>query len=240
MAEDLRRTAQLIRQSGDLIAASEAAQLSLRLLGGIAIAMHCDRAEEPHREFSDVDAVIRKGDVKSLKTVLGDAGYSPDARFNALNGHSRLVFYGSVGKLDVFVDRFEMCHRIPLADRLELDAPTLTVTDLLLTKLQVVEMNHKDFADLVLLIDCHDVRGGEGDHVNADYLKTLLGRDWGLWKTVNVSLEKLADRAPEVGGKVSELRDAASSGPRSLAFRLRGALGERAKWYEEPEEVEDV
>ncbi len=236
MAEKETGAARMIQESRELVAALDAEQVSLRLLGGIAIALHCGREAIPHREFSDADAVVGRRDVKALRRLLAERGYQGDERFNALNGERRLVFYGPGGKLDVFVDRFEMCHEVPLGDRLALDSPTLSVTDLLLTKLQVVEMNSKDFADLALLIETHEVRSGEGDQVNADYLGALLGRDWGLWKTVTISLAKLRERSPELGERLDEL-EAATEGPRSLSWKLRARLGERAKWYEEPEEV---
>ena len=51
-------------------------------------------------------------------------------------------------RLDVFLDRFEMCHQLDLRDRLGLEPPTLPLADLLLTKLQVVETTDKDFDHL--------------------------------------------------------------------------------------------
>lgn len=238
MAGGEASTVAMIRDSRRLVAEMAQQGVSLRLLGGVAIAIHCNRAEEPHREFSDVDTVVGRRHVKALKQALAERGYLGDERFNALSGGDRLIFKGPGGKLDVFVDRFEMCHQIPLGARLELDAPTLTVTDLLLTKLQVVEMNSKDFADLVLLIESHEVKGGEGDQVNADYLRQLLGGDWGLWKTATLSLGKLRERAPQLEDRIGEL-EAATDGPRSFSWRFRARIGERSKWYEEPEEVED-
>ncbi len=238
MAGEQTDAVAMIRDSRRLVADLEAQGVALRLLGGVAIAIHCQRAEDPHRSFSDVDTVVGRRHVKALKTALAERGYAGDERFNALSGGDRLIFKGPGGKLDVFVDRFEMCHEIPLGDRLELDSPTLTVTDLLLTKLQVVEMNGKDFEDLVLLIESHEVGGGEGDQINADHLRQLLGRDWGLWKTSTLSFAKLRERAPRLGERIGEL-EAAAEGPRSLSWKLRARVGERTKWYEEPEEVED-
>ncbi|MBS1676700.1 MAG: hypothetical protein JST08_04860 [Actinobacteria bacterium] len=230
---------ELVREARQLVESVSDSVGSLRLLGGVAIAIHCGREENPHRQFSDADTVVGRRDVKALKRSLAEHGYEGDDRFNSLNGADRLIFKGgSLGKLDVFIDRFEMCHEIPLSDRLELDQPTLTVTDLLLTKLQVVEMNAKDFEDLVLLIETHEVRGGEGDQINADYLRSLLGRDWGLWKTVTLSIAKLREQAPQLDARLDDL-EATTEGPRSFSWKLRARVGERSKWYEEPEEVEE-
>jgi hypothetical protein len=225
-----------IREARVLSEAADEQEVALRFLGGAAIAIHCER-EQPHREYSDLDAVTRRRDVRSLTRVLESREYEPDKRFNAVNARTRLVFYGPSGKLDVFVDEFEMCHRIALAHRLDIDRPTLSVTDLLLTKLQVVEMNDKDVVDLTLLLESHEIASGEGDHVNSEYFGELLGSDWGLWKTVSISLGHLRGAVPALGKKLTELESLAESAPRSLRFKMRGMVGERTKWYEEPEEV---
>jgi hypothetical protein len=228
-----------IAESRELVEACAERGLSLRLLGGAAIAMHSGREDAPHRTFSDLDTVVVRREVRSITKLFLERGYEADKRFNTLNADTRLIFYGPAGKLDVFIDDFEMCHRIPLAGRISVDNPTLSPTDLLLTKLQVVEINQKDVDDLVLLIEAHAVSGGEGDHFNADYLRRILGRDWGLWKTVTMSIGKLRDQAPQLRDRLDELGQVAASAPRSLGFRLRGILGERSRWYEEPEEVGD-
>jgi hypothetical protein len=113
----------------------------------------------------------------------------------------------------------------------------LSVTDLLLTKLQVVEMNDKDVVDLTLLLESHEIASGEGDHVNSEYFGGLLGDDWGLWKTVSISLTRLRTAVPALSEKLAELESLAESAPRSLRFKMRGLVGERTRWYEEPEEV---
>ena len=225
-----------INEAKALALEADAGGVALRFLGGVAIAIHSGREETPHRDFSDLDAVTKRKHVRALMKILDDRGYEPETRFNALNGSTRLIFHGPEGKLDIFVDAFEMCHRLVFAERLALDTPTLTVTDLLLTKLQVVESNDKDLLDLRLLLSTHGLAEGEGDHVNLDYLRRLLGQDWGLWRTVTGSLADLA-RAADLADKVSQLQTAVERGPRTLSFRLRAKVGENKRWYDLPEET---
>ena len=54
--------------------------------------------------------------------------------------------------VDVFADELYFCHRIPFKDRLDLDSPTICTTDLLLEKMQIVEINLKDFKDTIVLM----------------------------------------------------------------------------------------
>ena len=51
--------------------------------------------------------------------------------------------------IDVFSDELFFCHRIPFLGRLTLDSPTICTTDLLLEKMQIVEINLKDFKDTI-------------------------------------------------------------------------------------------
>ena len=211
----------------------------MRLIGGVAIALHSGRGEAPHRVFSDLDMVASRKGANLLTAVLKRRGYGGERQFNALNGDRRLIFHGPVGKLDVFIDRFEMCHAIPLASRLDLDNPTATVTDLLLTKLQVVKLNEKDVQDVALLLATHDCRSGEGDWVNVAYLGSLLGSDWGLWRTVTGSLAAMSTAVPAMRSRADQIREALEAAPRTSRFRIRARIGERKRWYELPEEIDE-
>ncbi len=226
---------ELVREGVALVEDASADDLVLRLLGGAAIVLHTSGSV--HREIADVDAVTRRSDARRLSETLRRRGYEPEARFNALHGQRRLIFYGPAGKLDVFVDNFEMCHRIELASRLTLDTPTLTVSDLLLTKLQVVELNAKDAHDAALLLRHHEFGEGPGDHLDVEYFARLVGNDWGLWRTMTGTLDRVAELEGEVASKTCELKQVLEAAPKSRRFNLRARVGERKRWYELPEGV---
>ena len=128
------------------------------------------------------------------RSLFQAAGYDADRRFNALQGDRRMIFHGPAGKVDVFVGVFEMCHRLDLSPRLELERDTLTASDLLMTKLQVVEVNQKDIDDTALLLSEHELDEGPGDHIDLAYLRALVYDDWGLWRTATGTLETVAQR----------------------------------------------
>ncbi|MGE0219548.1 hypothetical protein [Mycolicibacterium sp.] len=236
---DIQTAAAQVAEGVAIVADAEAAGAQARLIGGAAIAWHSGRADTPHRTFSDLDMVVSRKGAGALTKALEQRGYEGERQFNALNADTRLIFHGPTGKLDVFVERFQMCHEIPLRSRLELDTPTVTVTDLLLTKLQVVQINEKDVQDVALLLDTHECRAGEGDWVNGDYLGGLLGDDWGLWRTVTESLGAVARAEPRIGPRAEEILAAIEAGPKTRRFRLRAKIGERKRWYELPEEVDE-
>jgi hypothetical protein len=230
------KTQALLEEGGALVRSAQEGGATVRLLGGAAVILHC--SGRPHRDIGDLDAVTTRADVSRLTQVLQQRGYQPETRFNALHGDRRLIFHGSAGKLDIFVDTFDMCHRIELAGRLGLDSPTIPATDLLLTKLQVVELTAKDASDLAELLSHHALGSGPGDHFDVPYLEGLVADDWGLWRTLTGTLTRLAERHENVAEPSRALRQLLDDTPKGRRFRLRARLGERKRWYELPDEVE--
>ena len=119
------------------------------------------------REYKDIDLVTLKGKGKDVVALLRELGYAPQERFNVINGHERLLFHDLANgrQLDVFVGAFRMCHEIPVTQRIALDPIAVPLAELLLTKLQVVQLNEKDRRDIVALYD-HDIADSDGDTVN--------------------------------------------------------------------------
>ena len=214
-----------------IVEASDGLGGDARLVGGVAVVLHCDAV---HREPEDIDVVVSPEGVRALASALDGRGWEPRSRFNAVNGDRRLLFDGEAGKLDAFVGAFEMCHRIDLRERLGVEGPTLPVADLLLTKLQVVELTEKDHADLRTLLASHDVGEGPGDHVDAERVASVLADDWGLWRTATENLRRLSDVEPE---KVAKLLRRVDAAPKSRRFRMRARVGERRRWYDVPEVI---
>lgn len=229
----------IVEQGIALVDAANDKDVPLRLLGGAAIFLHCPAAVSagPYRQIADLDAITLKSGVQGTTRVAESLGFTPDTRFNAMHGDRRLIFHGPPGKLDVFVEAFEMCHTIQLGHRLMLETRTLTVTDLLLTKLQIVQLNTKDLQDMVAIFSEHDLASGPGDHIDVAYLSSLMGGDWGLWRTTTGTLARVAETEPSVAKKARALKDAFDRTPKNLSFKLRARLGERVRWYELPDEV---
>ncbi|MEA2256983.1 MAG: hypothetical protein QOG35_3028 [Solirubrobacteraceae bacterium] len=227
--------------------------VAARLIGGMAIRLLA--GERLHRAFvrevKDHDFVVRRGASRELEAVLLDAGYVADREFNALNGARRMLFHDPAHgrQVDVFVETFEMCHALPLAERLEARPMTLPAAEVLMTKLQIVQLTAKDRSDLYALLHTHEPADGEGEHrLDRSRIVELTGNDWGLQRTFELSLDQLeaglgdlavdeGDRAA-IGDRVRALRTAMDEAPKTRRWRLRARIGERKRWYEEPEEVQ--
>ena len=228
-----------------------AAGLQLRLMGGVAIYLTSPTVRRaPYaRPYGDFDLAVAKNDVRRATAFLEAAGYVPEKMFNALHGADRLNFQRRDGRwtIDVVVDQVEMSHRIDLRGRLAGPALTLTLADLLLTKLQIWEINSKDLGDMVCLLADHDIADRE-DPVTIDRRRILsVGTaDWGFCHTIERNLrgviEEVAHRAPadpprDPVAQAEGLLRALETAPKSIAWRARARIGERVRWYETPEEV---
>jgi hypothetical protein len=248
-APDANVTAEALRLVG--LAAAQGA--SLRVVGGVAVALHTQGDVHPalRRTYRDIDLVTRRKGEREALTVLVAAGYESNVRFNSMVGvHDRLVMYDNVNgrQLDVFVGEFKMCHAVSFSERLAADSPTVPLAELLVTKLQIVRLNEKDVQDIVAIVLEHPVGDGDDETINASRVAQLLAADWGLWRTsrgsldfVRGELDRLAldpDERELVQTRLERLWQRVEQEPKPLRFRTRARVGDRTRWYEEPDEVE--
>jgi hypothetical protein len=241
-------TDRLPEEGRGVIADADARGLKVRLLGGIAIRLLlADRFDAAfERPYRDIDVFCGRKDGRGVEELLAARGWAPAAEFNALNGARRLLFHDplSEAQVDVFVGEFSMCHELPLADSLERPGPSLPATDLVMTKLQIVELNAKDRSDLYALLSCCDVADGDPSSIEPSRMASLTGRDWGLHHTFELNLAKL--RAGVEGGEgpasaavpIDALVAAMEAEPKTRGWKMRAKIGERKRWYELPEEVD--
>ena len=240
--------ADVITEAERITAAARALKLPLKLVGGAAVNLHSRSAREAplKRKYGDLDFVAASKQRQAAEKLFESLGYQGDRRFNTLNGHQRLLYLDPVNgrQIDVFIDRMRMCHIIELADRLGGDDPCLTPADLLLSKLQVFEVNKKDLVDSIALLLDHPIADHDDDAINGTYLAALLSQDWGLYRTMQMNTAKIRETAKElpvaadtVSQRLDELWARTEAHPKSLKWRLRARVGDRMTWYELPEEV---
>jgi hypothetical protein len=230
-----------------MVARASERGLDLRLLGGVAVALRCPSARRGPlaRAYKDVDFLSRSKDRPAVEQLFAESGYSAQQEFNTLHGHQRLFFWDPVNErdADVFVDSLAMCHTLDLRDRLALDEETIPLADLLLLKLQVVEVGERDLKDAVALITDH-APGPDG--IDMDYIAHILSGDWGWWRTATPALERLLTFARELPGfegtdtvreRVEQALATIESSPKTRRWKMRARVGTRVRWYELPEEA---
>ena len=136
--------------------------IPVRLVGGLAVRVLCPAFPPRARKGQDLDLASISSARPALTSFLQDRGFVPDKFFNNLHGHKQLYFGAPDGQrsLDVMLDRLDMCHVLEFRHRIERMPVTLDATDLLLSKLQIFEINEKDLQVALYLLAGLPVREG--------------------------------------------------------------------------------
>ena len=245
--------ADLVAEMHRLINAASESQIKLRAFGGLAILIHSQK--EPRffkRDAPDIDLIIPKNERQKLESFFRSVGYSPDKQFNLLNGMRRQIYYRESDdlRIDILVGDFEMCHKLPLDDRLHVDPVTIPMAELLLSKAQVVELNQKDAFDIVSLLLNNEIGSEKDGSIDLERIASLCAQDWGLYKTTSINLKRVEDLLADEDlkltaeerelmlGRVRQIQKSFEEMPKSLAWQMRDKVGTRVRWYMEVEEVD--
>src|SRR3972149_8587087 len=198
-----------IRESERIVDEAKNKGLTMRILGGLAIAMHCQNestfAKNLNRtgagvvagqEYSDIDFVAYRKHRDKVKELFNNIGYVKRRATLSSAASERQIYYHPKGwfYVDVFFDQLLVAnHPIDFQGRLELEYPTITVTDMLLEKVQMWEaFGVKDLKDCLLLLKAHDIKEqNEKESINASYIAKVLAQDWGFWYTVTTNLQNI-------------------------------------------------
>lgn len=235
-----------------LIEAANAKNIQLRAIGGLAVQAH-NKTSHPLfvREFADLDFVVASKQRRAFEAFMPEVGYQPNKKFNIMNGDQRQIYYHETTemKIDIFVGDFEMCHKIPLENRLTADPITIPLAELLLSKAQIVELNRKDALDITSVLLNNETGNGDNETINLKVLAQLCSQDWGLYKTTSINLGRVIDIIHEkdislsqaerdlIMSRVHAIQKTFEEMTKPIAWQLRDRVGTRVKWYIEVEEV---
>ncbi len=242
---------QLVDLGTKLVQEAEQHHIQLRLLGGIAIYIDAPQASRQPglaRAYKDLDFAVNRKGSGHLEGIFQGQGWKADAFFNARHGETRLLFYyDDTIQADIFISVFQQVHTLELEKRLQLASPTLPISDLLLTKLQIRQLNTKDVQDILALVTDHDFGlGSPAERPELEHLLDLTSHHWGWYTTVHDNLEALRQLSAEILGgvdlqkalgRLSGIQTAMEEAPKSPRWKLRDRIGRKVPWYDEPEEV---
>lgn len=239
----------------EALARPENRSLPLRLMGALAFRLHCPQfgglQDQLGRVFTDFDFAAYGRGKTAVMRFFSELGYEEDRWVSRLFGDQRLVYHDPAHNrhVDVFFDRLRFSHIIPLQGRLEADWPTLPLAELFLEKMQIVRLNEKDVIDVLMLLREHPVGVGDAETINLEVIARQCSRDWGLWYTVNLNIERIRQYLRErplpqgdreiIEARLDQVRDALARGPKTMRWRIRSVIGPRLRWYEEVEELLD-
>jgi hypothetical protein len=244
---------ELVRQGGER-------GVTLRLLGHLAVRDHTHKYRDLIDQIGrvpthDIDFMGYSEQETEADHMFKEMNYKPDraVAFSQEYGLQRLIYHHPQEEIiaEIFLDQLRMAHTIDLRGRLELDSPTISLIDLLLSKLQIQQITEKDLKDMIVLCAEHDLGSGDREKIDIDHLIDITSQDWGFWYTAINNLRKVlewldkidvlyTETRDHVDTKVKGIIDRMETCPKSLKWRLRARVGTRVKWYDDVGEVLDI
>jgi len=237
-----------------LLRVAEAEGVTLRLLGALAFKRRCPRhahlQDSLKRAYTDIDFAGYGKQAKQIRALLLREGYTDDEMVFVESEGSRLVLNHPVTglHLDVFLDKLSFCHTVPWNGRLEQEEATIPLAEMLMQKMQIVQINEKDIIDTIMLLLEHPLGAEDGDTINLDLVAGVCARDWGWWRTLTMNLAKVEQMSatyPQLSDqekrRVAEQVDGAlariEAEPKSVGWKIRARVGDRKKWYRDVGEL---
>src|SRR6266498_2519028 len=238
-----------------LLRAARADGVTLRLLGALAFKRRCPRharlQEALKRMYTDIDFAAYGKQARQLRALFAREGYVEDEMTYVESEGSRMVLNhpATTLHLDVFLDKLEFCHTVRWNGRLEQEEDTIPLAEMLMQKMQIVQINEKDVIDTIMLLLEHPLGDRDGDTINVKRVAKLCADDWGLWRTTIMNLDKVEKLAQQYKQLTSEQKNKIESQvkvalerlenePKPLAWKLRAQVGDRVKWYKDVDEVQ--
>jgi hypothetical protein len=238
----------------EALSAPENQHVVMRLIGALAFRTHCPQfgyiQDKLGRQFTDFDFASYPRFFKDIIRVLTELGYQEDKQVTQLFGDRRMIFHDPVfGRhIDIFFNVLEFCHRLSFVGRLEIEQYTLPLAELLLEKMQIVQINEKDLIDSIMLLREHPLGDIDLEMINISILTGTLSNDWGFWRTVTGNLKLLDEKLGTyssltdedrsvVHDRILDLLQRIDAAPKSLRWKARARIGEKVKWYKDVEEL---
>ncbi|WKZ47940.1 MAG: hypothetical protein QY306_01070 [Anaerolineales bacterium] len=238
-----------------ILQASSDKGILMRVIGSLAFQMHCPQfgylQQAMGRAYTDIDFAAYNSQAKQIQGLLAAMGYVENREVYIATEGERAIFDkpGTGLHIDIFYEKLDFCHTIYWKDRLEVDSPTIPLAELLLEKMQIVQINEKDVIDTIMLLLEHPLGDADAETINIKRTAALCANDWGLWRTTTMNLDKVkqlaqgyeqltSDQKTKVTAQVDEILRRLESEPKPLAWRLRDRVGDRVKWYKDVDEVQ--
>ncbi len=241
-------------EAARLVDAANAEGVMLRLLGALAFATRCPNhaylQDRLGRVYTDIDFGGYGKQVREIQRLLAREGYVEDSAVYVESQGSRLVLEhpGTKLHLDVFLDQLEFCHTVRWNGRLGIDERTIPLAEMLMQKMQIVQINEKDLIDTIMLLLEYPLGDGDDEEINIALVAAVCAKDWGWWRTLSMNLSKVRQMAASyaqltdeqkarVSDQVAVALDRIEAAPKSRGWKMRNRIGDRKKWYQDVGEL---
>jgi hypothetical protein len=252
---------EFIEKATSIVQSGQEQGIILRIMGAVAFRVHSPALADLHKrlnrlnssgsDFTDLDLMTYGKLNQKLEPFFRSLGYPADenAKYSIHMWAQRHFYHDASArfKIDVFFDKLEMSHTIDFKNRLEMDSPTIPLAELLLEKMQIVQINEKDIKDAVILLLGHEIGNDDHDHINGKYIASLLASDWGLTYTTITNLDKVrvfskqCEQLSEaekgtILSRIDSLTKQIDEEPKGTRWKVRARVGTKRKWYRDVED----
>ncbi len=230
--------------------------LILRVMGPIALHFYFPEYVDLYRRmerlgervFTDIDYAAYGKQRGKLVNFFEAQGYQLEKRAAMISGGTRLIFFSPrIPMIDVFFDKLDYNHPIDYRGRLELNPYCVSLADLLLQKLQIVQINDKDLKDAMFLLLAGSIGEADDRSIDAGYIAKLFSEDWGFYHTATTNLAKISNTVSSVKAldtsqcwkieaRIEELSKIIEAAPKSGKWKSRAKTGTNKPWYKEVED----
>jgi hypothetical protein len=219
--------AETLKEATALVVDAHARDIVLRIVGSAAVGYFGQAEGQRPVPIKDIDLVTYRGLQERAQAFLLGRAWNLREEF-LMFSESRETYSNEVKtySLDLYYDRIDGNHPIDLSATLEASFPTVSWTDLLLTKLQRVKLRPQDIWDICALL-------GSVDQFDRVRFATLLGQSWGLYTTVVRNLTFLLESSDVNRASAGHLLLAAETCEKRLGWRMRAIVGPRVRWWKE-------
>ncbi|MEM1584356.1 MAG: hypothetical protein QXF28_04740 [Nitrososphaerota archaeon] len=262
-------SSKVLKTALEIVDAAHNRGVVARILGAVATYLHCCNDTQAltfiknagrlttGKVFTDVDLIAYSKQRKQLVNLMRELNFDENKIINALFGYKRLLFFKDQVKVDIFFDKLEFSHDVffgsePGKGRLEIDYPTISLTDLMLEKLQIHQINKKDIIDIIAVLIVHDVGDTtEKEVIDGKYIGSILSDDWGFWYDALENLKKVeyfvnkfreenllsSDQSTKVLQNIEKIKIAIENTEKTKNWIKRSKIGTSKPWYREVEDL---
>jgi hypothetical protein len=242
-----------LEEARRLIDEAQKQGIILRVMGPIAlhfyfpefITLYRSMERLGDRVFTDIDYACYGKHRGKLVSFFQGQGYDIEKRAMMLSGGNRHIYFGDhIPMIDVFFDKLDYNHPIDYRGRLEINKYCVSMADLLLQKLQIVQINDKDLKDAMLLFLAAPLGTTDTESINSKFISAIMSEDWGFYYTATTNLQKVKEATESVPAinveqrqiiseRVDQLLLQVEEAPKSGKWKGRAKVGTKKIWYNE-------
>lgn len=228
----------------EVIKIANESNIPVRMFGGCAFWYLCRNSRNwlisNSRKIKDIDLVCLFSNFPILLEIFKKMKFVECTNKYNFTIHKRRQFNYQDILVEVVFDHLNYCHKIDLQARIKLSYPTISYSDLFLSKLQNINFmkTKNDYLDILAFLNEDFISENEFKKLNNVIL--ILSNDWRFYRTVTTNLKELNEfikgnsQLPNVVNNIDYLLSSISSSDKTIKWKITKML----PFYDRSIEVE--